>query len=786
MSTSNPALAGFVRIINRSDRPGTVHIHAIDDSGQRFGPVSLSLDAKETMHLNSRDLEQGSASRGLTRGIGRGEGHWRLELDTALDILALAYIRTRDGYVTSAHDVVESAAMRHHVVFFNPGSNRSQRSHLRITNPGDAAAEVIIEGLDDRGADAPGGEVRLSLPPRASRMLSAEALEAGGVGFDGRLGDGSGKWQLFITSERPIEVMSLLTNPTGNLTNLSSIGRIPTVIRGPSVSNVMIESLPQSGDDIDSAGDTYGAGERITIAVTFDEPVWIRGTPRLALTIGTRTRPAAYVDWWCDSDDDDLAGMCRTLYFNYVVTASDRDTDGIGVAANALTLNGGTIRNSDGANASLNLGDRSIAADPDHKVNGGVNHHRPTVYLVVLNSTPRQRNGDVYQPDDIIEIDVYFHEPVRVDGAPRLALTIGTRTREAVYEGCFYSLIFDVGENVTCQGLRFSYVVQTSDRDTDGLSIDADALTLNGGAIRDVVGADADLDLGSHAITDDPGHKVDGTIDLAPAVIEVDMVFDPQRGDTYGVGEIFNIDVNFDEPIVLTGTPQLALKIGAQTRQAVFGWRNPESLIFLYTVQPSDRDADGISIAADALTVRGGTIRDRNGNDADLSLGAHAIDDDPGYKVDGRIDHVPIVNEVSLYGWQQQGADWEPYQGPIYGAGTRIEIQIWFDELVTGPATPQLALTIGTQTRQADYTYCQNGGNPAYPDGTCFALSFFYTVQSSDLDTDGIGIAMDALTLIDGAIRDLSGNDANLDLGTLVFDRYPNYKIDGRLSPPPM
>ena len=75
-SANNPSRQGFVRIINRSDRPGTVHIHAIDDEGERFGPVSLSLNAKQTRHFNSQDLEDGNPAKGTVRG--RRERLWQL------------------------------------------------------------------------------------------------------------------------------------------------------------------------------------------------------------------------------------------------------------------------------------------------------------------------------------------------------------------------------------------------------------------------------------------------------------------------------------------------------------------------------------------------------------------------------------------------------------------------------------------------------------------------------------------------------------------------------------
>ncbi|MDE0002326.1 MAG: hypothetical protein OXQ29_06495 [Rhodospirillaceae bacterium] len=82
-----------MRVINRSyegttDIFGhTVEIHATDDSG--WAPPSLMLDiaAKETVHLNSRDIEEGNASKGLTGAAGSPtKGHWRLRFVTGLDM----------------------------------------------------------------------------------------------------------------------------------------------------------------------------------------------------------------------------------------------------------------------------------------------------------------------------------------------------------------------------------------------------------------------------------------------------------------------------------------------------------------------------------------------------------------------------------------------------------------------------------------------------------------------------------------------------------------------------
>lgn len=227
LSGSAPGQQGFVRIINRSERAGAVNIRAIDDSGRQRGPLSLALDAKQAVHFNSRDLEDGNASKGLFRGVGSGTGHWRLELSTDLDVEALAYVRTTDGFVTAIHEVAaeeEEGSMRYRVPFFNPRSNGEQRSWLRLINPGSSGdAKVTIRGEDDDGEPSDAA-VTLTLPVREARSLNAEQLELGGSGFDGRFGDGTGKWRLTVSADRPIQVMSLLRSPTGHITNLSRPG----------------------------------------------------------------------------------------------------------------------------------------------------------------------------------------------------------------------------------------------------------------------------------------------------------------------------------------------------------------------------------------------------------------------------------------------------------------------------------------------------------------------------------------------------------------------------------
>ncbi|MYE81924.1 MAG: leucine-rich repeat domain-containing protein [Gammaproteobacteria bacterium] len=228
-AASDPLHQGFVRVVSRSSEAGEVTIEPVDDSGTRYGPITLALAPGQTMHFNSDDLEYGNADKGLSGGVGPGEGQWRLELSSDLDFDVLSYMRHRgDGYLTSLHDLVPQVDGVYYVAFLNPGSNAAQVGMLRLTNPGSDATEVEITGLDDRG-ETPGTAVTLTLEARASRTVTAAELESGSAdGLSGALGDGAGKWRLHVRADGPVRVMSLLRSPTGHLSNLSSVPE-PTV-----------------------------------------------------------------------------------------------------------------------------------------------------------------------------------------------------------------------------------------------------------------------------------------------------------------------------------------------------------------------------------------------------------------------------------------------------------------------------------------------------------------------------------------------------------------------------
>lgn len=321
LSESDPSKRqGFLRVVNRSDAAGTVRIEAFDGSDSAYGPVTLTLDADQTRHFNSEDLEKGNASKGLSGGTGAGRGDWRLELTSDLDIEVLAYIRTKDGFVTSMHDLAPTAdGLLHRVAFFNPGSNYRQVSHLLLQNRGATDANATIKGIDDAG-QSPGTTVQVRVPAGKAVSLGSKTLEEGGDGFDGALGDGKGKWRLRVTSDQPIQALSLLTSPTGHLTNLSTV---PEFRRrgGASAPNTRISgrhTIATAADQLAAlnAADVDGDGDLDIVAAVrpehgSDRIVWLENHGEGAFsderTIGPATpriHLASVTDFDVDGDPD--------------------------------------------------------------------------------------------------------------------------------------------------------------------------------------------------------------------------------------------------------------------------------------------------------------------------------------------------------------------------------------------------------------------------------------------------------------------------------------------------
>ena len=509
-------------------------------------------------------------------------------------------------------------------------------------------------------------------------------------------------------------------------------------VDGSSAPSVTVSSVALSTP---ASGDTFRLGETIEATVTFAAAVAVTGTPQLALTIGSNTRQADY----------DRGTGSTELVFDYTVAAGDADTDGISIGASALTLNSGMITSSilTTVNATLSLTGNTISDSTNHKVDGAVR--------VTGLSLSSPASGDTFGLGERIEATVTFSNAVDVTGTPQLELTVGANARQA-----------DYNRGTGSTSLVFRYTVAATDVDTDGITIAAGALALNSGTIR-LSGSstvNAVLGLGSSAITTaSTNHKVDGAIRVTNVALN-----SPGVGDTFERGERIEATVTFSSAVDVTGTPQLALTVGTQTRQADYNrGGGSTALVFRYTVVAADADTDGITIAATALALNSGTIRQSGGTaNAALGLGSSAITTaSANHKVDGSLFTAASVSGASIAS--------RPRAGGVYGAGEAIEVWVTFTHAVTVTGTPQLAVAVGAQTRQADYGAAGS---------TARTLSFSYTVVAEDVDQNGISVAADALTLNSGTINDARSatTAATLGLGTHAIGDAAGHRVNGQLA----
>ena len=401
----------------------------------------------------------------------------------------------------------------------------------------------------------------------------------------------------------------------------------------PSISSVAITS--DAGDDdvyLDDDG-VYGIGDKIEVTVTFSEDVTVTGSPQLELTVGSSAKNAAY-----------MSTTGSKVVFSYMVAVGDSDTDGISIAADKLSLNGGTIKDA-GENAA-ELSHSAVSAQAGHMVDG----IRPTITSAYLIGSSSNQD-DVHTIDEYLPADVSFSEHVYVGGypGPQMRLNFEGTTKSAAFGGAYPECskpicVYGPGGRYGIS-VGFEYMIAKGDLDLDGVAINANSVVLNGGSIRDGAGNDAVL---THsAVAEDSNYIVDGV----PATVKsVAVTSNPGSDNTYGVSDTIEVTVTFSESVRVprwigsggvVRMPLLELNVGGVAKIARTHERSTitgTTVVFSYTVQDGDNDADGIYIGANKLTTQSnGGITDNysgccpGGNNANLTHSAVA--DDSGHKV---------------------------------------------------------------------------------------------------------------------------------------------------------
>jgi hypothetical protein len=333
----------------------------------------------------------------------------------------------------------------------------------------------------------------------------------------------------------------------------------------------------------------------------------------------------------------------------------------------------------------------------------------------VVVSIQNPPNG-IYKAGDTLYFLIRFSEKIVVTptGIPSITVTIGTRSRTAIYQTGSGS-----------DSLLFRYIISNGDKDIDGIKT-AGTITLNGAAIKDPIGNIAVVSFNNTLATKQI---------LIDAVLPVvNSVTVPLAG-IYKTGNVLDFIINFSKKVWVDETglaPSLSIAIGSMQKVAQYiNGTGSNTLLFRYIIQTDDRGPDGIKLIS-PLMDSNLVIRDSVGNKALLTLNSI------GSMTSVQINPPTILlNRVIV-----------PEEG-IYKTGDTLEILVDYTERVFVSGVPYVKLTIGNSSKQAVYT---NGSGS-------HTLSFMYIVQPGDEDIDGIRLSS-SITVSNGSIRDDQSNFA--------------------------
>jgi len=396
------------------------------------------------------------------------------------------------------------------------------------------------------------------------------------------------------------------TYPTSSQFNFHKTGGGAAVTSGTAADSSLTETLDTIAPTISSEAitgatgiqnSTLNAGDVVSITINFSENVTVTGTPQLALNIGGTAVQASYSS----------GSGTGALVFTYTILAGQTDSNGISIDTNALSLNGGTIKDAAGNNATITA--TSVADNANFKVDTTA----PTISSEAITSATGIQNGTL-NAGDVVSVTVNFSENVTVTGTPQLALNIGGTTVQASYSS---------GSGTGA--LVFTYTILAGQTDSNGISINTNALSLNGGTIKDAAGNNATITAAS--VADNASFKVDTTAPSAPSITSVTDDATPLTG-TLTSGSSTN-DTDLTVKVSLTGTGALA----GDTIQLYNGTSTASQLGTSYTITGGDITAGFANVQTGTLS-NGTTytvtarVTDAAGNQSAVSTNSFTVTED--------------------------------------------------------------------------------------------------------------------------------------------------------------
>ena len=188
--------------------------------------------------------------------------------------------------------------------------------------------------------------------------------------------------------------------------------------------NIALTSDPN--DDMRTGDDnTYAIGDTVQATFTFSAAVDITGSPQLTLLFGTAEKTASCA----------AATNTTTVVCSYEVAQNDNAPDGVGIKANSLALNGGTIRIAGSTTVNADRSHAAVAVNSQHKVDG----IRPT--LITTGPDAPRISADGTQ--------VFLRFSEQLSSADHISYTVHITTAGTDVSGSVTSATINAGDRVT-------------------------------------------------------------------------------------------------------------------------------------------------------------------------------------------------------------------------------------------------------------------------------------------------------------------------------------------------
>ena len=257
---------------------------------------------------------------------------------------------------------------------------------------------------------------------------------------------------------------------------------------------------PESTVNNKTASDISTATVTVQAAVIPDKPVGLTAT----------AADSQVTLEWDDPDNDSVTGYeyqqkDGSADFGEWTTITDSAPGGAHATSYAVTglTNGTQYRFNIRAVTAAGPGDATDAVAASPRVAG--------VGEVYIESAPVCCPRDTYGPNEWISVTVDFNGDVTIIGIPQVTLKIGDVDRKASYDAD-RTVVHTFG-NQAYIFTEFLYEIQTGDQDTDGVSVLADALQLNGGTINSAAGNAVNLTIPTGQVITNNGYdKVDVSV----------------------------------------------------------------------------------------------------------------------------------------------------------------------------------------------------------------------------------------------------------------------------------